>query len=384
MRRVLKGFSLFILLMLGAATMAYSFIFDKTPQVDPSRVVNSRFVDGTFHNAITPRGLGFKDAMKSMLRYYTEKSAQAIPDQPTDMLHLTAADLANAPDQSLWRLGHSTLLLKLEGKFWLTDPVFAERASPFSFIGPKRFQAPPIDLHDLPAIEAVILSHDHYDHLDKATVLAIQQKVGHFITPLGVGDRLIGWGIPATKVQQLDWWQETQVGSLRMIATPSQHFSGRSLTDRNHTLWASWVILTPHSRLFFSGDSGYFDGFKQIGDRFGPFDITMMENGAYNKNWADIHMSPEQTVQAHIDLRGKWLLPIHNGTFDLAMHAWTEPLDRVTAIASQRDVEVSTPRFGERVAVHAPTQGYAWWHQPQTDQLLSGPARTAEAGAHRS
>lgn len=378
-RRILRW--LWLPLLLGTSIMAYSSIFENSPQIARERIVASHYAGGQFHNARAVAGLGFLEGVKSTWRYFTDKSPQSSPDAPIDIIRLTSDDLQQAPDQSLWRLGHSTVLLKLSGQFWLTDPVFAERASPFGFAGPKRFHAAPIALDELPPIAAVILSHDHYDHLDRASILALQEKVGAFITPLGVGDRLIGWGVPAAKVQQLDWWQETQIGELRLIATPAQHFSGRSLTDRNSTLWASWVLIAPPARVFFGGDSGYFDGFKAIGEKFGPFDVTLLENGAYNQAWADIHMTPEQTVQAHLDLHGKWLVPIHNGTFDLALHAWTEPLERVTKFAAENKVLLSTPRFGERLAITTPMPGHAWW-QAQPQALAAG-AETAAVMANQ-
>jgi len=274
---------------------------------------------------------------------------------------LTRAQLDAAPDRSLYRLGHSTLLLKLRGQFWLTDPVFAERASPFRRLGPKRFHAPPIALDDLPPLRGVILSHDHYDHLDRETVLALAQRTGVFLTPLGVGDRLIEWGIDADRVQQFDWWQGTRVDGIEFTATPAQHFSGRSLFDGNSTLWASWVIVDDDLRVFFSGDTGYFDGFSMIGERLGPFDVTLVETGAYDPMWPYVHMQPEETVQAHIDLRGRWLVPIHNGTFDLAMHRWQEPFERVTGLALARGVALSTPRMGERLDLNAVHRGERWW-----------------------
>ncbi len=354
--------------------MTYSAIFENSSQVPEDLAVPSVHADGRFHNAHELPRLGFVAGVKALWRNRKEKSPNAVPTDPIDVIPLTTQDLQQAPDQSLWRLGHSTVLLKLDGKFWLTDPVFSDRASPFGFVGPKRFHPAPIELDALPPLEAVILSHDHYDHLDKDAVLAIQHKVGVFLAPLGVGDRLMDWGVPASQVRQLDWWEETKVGSLRLIATPAQHFSGRSLTDGNRTLWASWVLIAPQGRVFFSGDSGYFPGFKAIGERFGPFDVTLIENGAYNKAWANIHMQPEQTVQAHIDLRGKWLLPIHNGTFDLSMHAWTEPLERVIEAAAQAQVAVSTPRFGERFDFRHPTHGYAWWHTDPVKQTAWGDA----------
>ncbi|SEK95141.1 L-ascorbate metabolism protein UlaG, beta-lactamase superfamily [Roseateles sp. YR242] len=289
----------------------------------------------------------------------TEPAAgQAIPVQA-----LTRAQLMAAPDRTLYRLGHSTVLLKLRGRFWLTDPVFSERASPFSFAGPKRFHAPPIALDELPELEGVILSHDHYDHLDEATVKALAPKVRHFLTPLGVGKRLIDWGVPAGQVQQLDWWQSTTVAGVQFTATPAQHFSGRSLFDRNSTLWASWVIEDDDMRVFFSGDTGYFDGFKAIGERFGSFDLTLMETGAYDARWPYVHMQPEQTLQAHLDLRGRRMMPIHNGTFDLAMHRWQDPFERILALARLRDVELVTPIMGAPVDIEEPVPTQAWWQE---------------------
>lgn len=289
------------------------------------------------------------------------KPRNTVPTGRLPVDSLTREQLDEAPDRSLYRLGHSTLLMKLRGEFWLTDPVFAERASPFRRIGPKRFHAPPISLENLPPLRAVILSHDHYDHLDRDTVVALAATTSLFITPLGVGDRLIEWGIDAKKVRQLDWWQSIDVDGLALTATPAQHFSGRSLFDGNSTLWASWVIADDALRVFFSGDTGYFDGFRTIGERLGPFDVTLIETGAYDPQWPYVHMQPDETVQAHIDLRGRTLIPIHNGTFDLAMHRWQEPFERVTALAMARGVGLSTPRMGERLDLNAPHRGERWW-----------------------
>lgn len=343
---------------------------ESPPPQGHDRAASPIYRNGRYHNTEASRQLGVAGGLKTLLRYVTGKSPRTTPDGPVPIQPLTREALRNAPDQSLWRLGHSTVLLRLDGRFWLTDPVFAKRASPFRFAGPKRFHPAPIGLHDLPEIEAVILSHDHYDHLDHDAILAIQDRVGCFVTPLGVGDRLIAWGIPPARVLQLDWWEETRIAGLRLIATPSRHFSGRSPFDKNRTLWSSWVLIT-NVRVFFSGDGGYSDSFKTIGDRFGPFDVTLLENGAYNEAWADVHMQPEQTVQAHIDLQGKRLVPLHNGTFNLALHAWTEPMEQVTAIAAQRGVALGTPRFGERFDIRNPAAGHAWW-QP-------GPAEARSA-----
>jgi L-ascorbate metabolism protein UlaG (beta-lactamase superfamily) len=298
---------------------------------------------------------------KVMWDFFFNKPRNTEPHAPVPVHVLTRAELDAAPDRSLYRLGHSTILMKLRGAWWLTDPVFSERASPVQWAGPKRFHAPPIAIADLPPIKGVILSHDHFDHLDHAAILELAPKVEVFITPLGVGERLVGWGIDAAKVRQLDWWQQTTVHGVQLVATPAQHFSGRSLSDGDRTLWASWVIVAGDLRLFFSGDTGYHADFKAIGDRFGPFDVTLLETGAYDKEWPEVHMQPEETLQAHLDLRGRWLMPVHNGTFDLALHPWHEPFDRILDLAAAHGVRLATPQMGERLALDAPQPGKRWW-----------------------
>ncbi len=325
---------------------------------------------GAFHNATAKPKSGFWQGLRLMWAFFN-RPADTVPDRSLPTQAVTREQLLSAPERTLFRLGHSTVLLKLRGGFWLTDPVFSGRASPVQWIGPKRFHAPPIALADLPEIEGVILSHDHYDHLDRETILTLAPKVKHFVTPLGVGDRLIGWGVPADKVQQLGWWQSTSIAGMQFTATPAQHFSGRTLFDGNRTLWASWVLVDGDLRIFFSGDTGYFSGFKEIGERFGPFDLTLMETGAYDLRWSYVHMLPEQTVQAHLDLRGRRLLPIHNGTFDLALHPWQEPFERVTTAARARNVELVTPVIGAPVSIIEPKPTAAWWRSVQADEERS-------------
>lgn len=321
-----------------------------------------RSADGRFRNlAPRPALAQSKSRWKLMWEVFFAKPSNTRPRAPIPVRKLTRAELDAAPDRSLYRLGHSTLLLKLRGQWWLTDPVFSRRASPFSWLGPKRFHAPPIAIDALPPIRGVILSHDHYDHLDHAAIKALMGKVDVFLTPLGVGDRLVEWGVPRDKVRQFDWWQGIEVDGVRFTATPAQHFSGRGLHDGNRTLWCSWVIDDGERRVFFSGDSGYFAGFAEIGRRFGPFDLTLMETGAYNVEWPYVHMQPEETVQAHADLRGNWLLPIHNGTFDLSMHAWFEPFKRVLELGNAQGIRIATPVIGERFDIDAPRTGSRWW-----------------------
>ncbi|QQZ40687.1 MBL fold metallo-hydrolase [Pseudomonas sp. SK3(2021)] len=338
-----------------------------------SRPETSLQEQGAFRNHAPVRRAGLGKTLSIFWRMLFHKPRNTRPVGDIPVQPLTLEQLLAAPNRSVYRLGHSTVLLKLHDKFWITDPVFAERASPVQWAGPKRFHQPPISLDELPPIEAVILSHDHYDHLDHQTVLKLADKTCNFLTPLGVGDTLVKWGVPADKVRQLDWWEGTEVDGIRFIATPSQHFSGRGLFDGNNTLWASWVMIDGDSRIFFSGDSGYFDGFKRIGERYGPFDLTLMETGAYNVEWPGVHMQPEQTLQAHIDLKGHWLLPIHNGTFDLSMHAWYEPFDRILSLAWERSIAIATPQMGEAFNLSHPQRGHAWWMEvdPMVEQAMA-------------
>lgn len=327
----------------------------------PSYVQSPQFRAQRFTNVVGRPERGLLEGAGLWFDFLFNKPAGTVPDRVIPVLALSRADLLAAADSSVWRLGHSSLLLKLHGKFWLTDPVFSERASPVQWFGPRRWHVPPISIDELPPIEAVILSHDHYDHLDHAAILALKDKVGHFIAPLGVGARIVSWGVPAANVRELDWWQDTTVDGVRLVATPAQHFSGRGLNDGNRTLWASWVIRGEGFNLFFSGDSGYFDGFKEIGRRYGPFDVAFLETGAYNKRWEYVHMLPDQTMQAFQDLGGKWLVPIHNGTFDLAMHAWDDPFEQISRLAVEQQISLSTPIMGEALRLLSPHAGQAWW-----------------------
>ena len=307
---------------------------------------------------------GFGDIISITKDYFTTERLKPEPTFDIPVKPITAQQLEQETQDVVYRLGHSSLLFKLSGKLVMADPVFSERASPFSWIGPKRFHPTPISLEELPQIDVVIISHDHYDHLDEASTKKLAAKVNHFLVPKEVGQYLKDWGVSEDKITEFEWWQSKRFSDIDFTFTPTQHFSGRGLLDRDTTLWGSWVINSGSKNLYFSGDTGYFSGFKEIGERFGPFDATFIETGAYNPKWSEIHMFPEQSVQANKDLNGRVMLPIHNSTFDLALHDWDEPLNRVYEAAKRENVELATPIIGERLELGQPLQvkhQLQWW-----------------------
>jgi len=297
-----------------------------------------------------------------------------IDQSPSDALQvhkLTRQQLEALPDDkiSLVRFGHSTVLLKINGGFWLTDPVFSDRLGPVYFMGIKRFHPTPISINDLPDIEGVLISHNHYDHLDERTIKALKAKVRHFFVPLGNGNTLVDWGIEPSQISELDWWESKIFGELTITSTPANHISGRMLIDQNEALWSSWVMSNKSQTIFFSGDGGYSKIFKDIGDKFGPFDLTLIENGSYDKAWSKEHLTPTETILAHQDLKGELLLPIHNSTFDMAFHPWHEPLSKVSRLAEQHVIPLLTPEFGQVLTLSNNTNisslplNTPWWQK---------------------
>jgi L-ascorbate metabolism protein UlaG (beta-lactamase superfamily) len=261
-------------------------------------------------------------------------------------------------------LGHATALIEIDGYRVLTDPVWSDRCSPSDLIGPERLHPPPVPLEALPAVDAIVISHDHYDHLDIDTVTALARtQRAPFVVPLGVGAHLRDWGIGDERIVELDWNERTRVDELSLICTPARHFSGRFLS-RNLTLWASWAVIGPTHRVYFAGDTGYTSSFAQIGSDYGPFDLTLMPVGAYNAAWPDIHMNPEEAIWAHRDVTGPGsglLMPIHWCTFRLAPHPWDEPIQRLLAAADDAGVAVAVPKPGERVVPGHRAGLDRWW-----------------------
>jgi L-ascorbate metabolism protein UlaG (beta-lactamase superfamily) len=324
------------------------------------------FSKNKFANLIpTPTGINNEDeGLFSTLKELLVGNPNRRPKKeiPIERVNLSLLHQKPSQDKLIW-FGHSAFYLEIEGKSILIDPMLGRAPSPFPLIGKGRYNKElPLHIEELPAIDIVLISHDHYDHLDYGTIKKIRGKVKQFIVPLGVAKHLERWGICPSIIMELDWWDEFQFKGLHFICTPSRHFSGRSLTDRNSTLWCSWVMRGEKSSLFYSGDSGYGPHFKEIGQKYGPFDLTLMECGQYDKRWAGIHMVPEETVKAHLDLRGVRMIPIHWGAFTLSFHDWNEPIDRVTKAAREKQVTIATPKIGEMVILDAKDLPYTtWW-----------------------
>jgi L-ascorbate metabolism protein UlaG (beta-lactamase superfamily) len=317
-----------------------------------------QWADGKFRNRL--QAPLTTTSNREMLRRQFFGKEQREPLQPIPVI--TSRPAVASPLRATW-LGWATVLVEIDGRRVLTDPVWSERCSPSTLVGPKRFHAPPIALADLPSIDVVVISHDHYDHLDMPVVRTLAARGTRFAVPLGVGAHLERWGVKPAQIAELDWNEGVDIGNLRLTAVPSRHYSGRNPRHNNETLWASWVVRGPAHRFFFSGDTGYHDDFRTIGAQHGPFDLTLLKIGAYDETWESIHMDPEDAVRAHGELRGKVMLPVHWATFNLGFHAWREPPDRTLAAARKAGITLVVPRPGESVDLTAQLQPVqSWWH----------------------
>ncbi|WP_327092944.1 MBL fold metallo-hydrolase [Nonomuraea sp. NBC_01738] len=325
-----------------------------------ARMKRSRqFKDGTFFNSMPePTRTGIPDP--GMLRELARERDQRRPSGMVPVLTPPSDEPTASGLRAVW-YGHASTLVEIEGKRVLFDPVWSDRPSPAQFVGPKRHHALPVAVGALPQVDAIVISHDHYDHLDMATVRSLTRtQKAPFLVPLGIGAHLERWGVPLFRIIELDWDEEATVAGLRFVSTAARHFSGRSLV-RNDTLWGSWVVAGREKRVFYAGDSGYFEGYKGIGSAHGPFDLALMPIGAYSPAWPDIHMNPEEAVNATLDLGAALMLPVHWATFTLALHPWAEPVDRLWREAKARDVRIVVPRPGERVDTAETPLLDTWW-----------------------
>ena len=338
---------------------------DATQAQKDTYAKSGNFFDGKFQNPIeTDMTMGFSKGMV-VLKEYLKKAENREPANPIPVLKIDSLEIVkNHPAKLTW-FGHSAFLLEINDKNILIDPMFGDSPSPIPAFGAKRYSKElPIAIEKLPQIDAVIFSHDHYDHLDYHSVVKLKDKVGHFYVPLAVGNHLQEWGVSADAITELNWWEEVSFDAIKLVCTPARHFSGRGLTNRFSTLWSSWIISTDSLNLYFSGDSGYGPHFKEIGERYGPFDFAMMECGQYNENWDNIHMMPEETAQASVDINAKQMMPIHWGAFTLALHEWTDPVERVTVAAKKLNIHLVTPRIGEPIDLTQEAKpSSTWWRE---------------------
>ncbi len=324
---------------------------------------SARFADGTFHNT-APVAPGLKKGTAApTISEFLCGGQRRTPPGPLPSTN-PLPSWSRPPETGLrttW-LGHSTVLLEIDGLRVLTDPVWGERASPVTFAGPKRFQPVPAPIAALPRLDAVIVSHDHFDHLDYPTILELAQLDAPFIASLGVGAHLEAWGVPPERITELDWWESASLpGGLTITAAPSQHFSGRTLHGRNLTLWSSLVVRGPRHAVFFSGDTGLTPEYGEIRKRLGPFDLVMLEVGAFHPAWGDIHLGPDNALQALSLLGGGKFLPVHWGTFNLAIHAWDEPAETLLQRAPAHGAHLVMPRLGEPVEPSRAEGVVPWW-----------------------
>lgn len=318
-----------------------------------------QYRDGAFHNQADTSTVPQPGDMRDTVRDMIFGKERRHPAGPVPLV--TRVERPATSGLYVTWYGHSSALVEIDGARVLFDPVWSDRVSPSTLVGPHRLHPVPLPLAELPTLDAIVISHDHYDHLDMASVRTLlRTQSAPFVVPLGVGAHLERWRVPADRIIELDWWESTPVAGLSLVATPAQHFSGR-LFRRDGTLWTSWSVLGPTHRVFYTGDSGYFDGYAEIGDKYGPFDATLVQIGAYNTAWSTIHMTPEEGVAAHVDLQGGLLIPVHWGTFNLALHGWTDPADRIWLEAKARDVRLAVPRPGERIDVADPPAVDGWW-----------------------
>ena len=371
--KFLKNLILFFALTFAALICIYQLVIhfvpafggDLTTQQKTEYQQLNNFQKGKFVNRrAVPEPLNFSKFFTLSYTFLTTRVVNGHPKNEPAIIKINKEDLRQFNDSRLFWFGHSTFLLQHLGKTILIDPMFGKVPAPLDFLGQKRFNSTlPLNPEDLPEIDYVVFSHDHYDHLDHASVLKIKDKVGAFICPLGLGNHLKRWGVSEDKIIELNWWEEKRFEAFNFICTPAQHFSGRKFSNSQETLWASWVIKANNLSLYFSGDSGYDTHFKTIGEKYGPFDLSLVECGQYNKMWPDVHMFPEETVQAGIDLKAKKIIPIHWGAFKLAMHAWNEPPIIAAKEANKKGVTLEIPKIGQAISIDSLSHKNEKWYR---------------------
>ncbi len=334
----------------------------KNPVVGP-QAYSDHYADGYFKNPIEqPMFSGSESRASVVYNYLFDKNKDTVPSQPIPSKKTDLTQLEPSENIIVW-MGHSTYFMQLDGKTFLVDPVFSENASPVPMTNVAFDGANIYTAEDIPNIDYLLITHDHWDHLDYPTIKALKDKIDQVVTPLGVGSYLEQWGFDSNKIFQGDWFTSTQEQDLTIHVLPAQHFSGRLLT-RNKTLWGSFAVVTPQHKIYFGGDSGYGPHFNQIAEKIGNVDIAILEDGQYNEAWSHIHMTPEDAVQAAKDLGAKAMLPAHNSKFKLSKHEWYDPLERTYQASQNQPFKLMTPLIGQTVNINSDNQVFdTWWKE---------------------
>ncbi len=371
--RIIKGILkilFLVLIIIGASVVLFmNFATSVGGDVGGERLAtaekSSHHKDGKFDNVLPPSPTK-PDWIWEQIEGQFFGDEQRYPPAPIPLVEIPEG-FFEAPVmpglRAIW-LGHASSYLEIDGLRLLIDPVFSDYASPLQGMGPKRFHKSPIDLTNVPEVDAVLISHDHYDHLDMETIKALAAKGARIFVPLGAGAHLDRWGILESSYTEFDWGQSQEVNGVQIISTEARHYSGRGLMNQRETFWSSWTLIGPEHRVYYSGDTGYSGHFERLAQEYGPFDLSIIKIGAYGPGaaWTDVHMSAEDAVQAHVDLGAKEMLPVHWSTFNLGFHAWNEPIILALAAAKEKNARMHTPRIGELVEAGSDFQSMVWWN----------------------
>lgn len=362
------GIGLLILVLIMSTMIVVNFApqfgkgYDKEQKKQFSQL--DHYEDGKFINqSETGMELDYWYLIKEQFRKDPSRSPQ-MDILPNRLDSLDIENRSGLGNYISW-MGHSAFLLELDGKKILLDPMLGNSPAPFDFLGPSRYSSElAIAIEKLPKVDILIISHDHYDHLDHGSIIKLKEKVERFFVPLGVGSHLEHWGIEKNKIREMNWWDTDEINGIELTLAPARHFSGRGILDRNKTLWGSWIIKSDSLNIYFSGDGGYDTHFKEIGEKYGPFDLALMECGQYHEQWHQIHMMPEETVMAAKDVKANVFMPIHWGAFTLALHSWTDPVERAKAKADELGIKMTTPFIGETLEIKGKTYPKEeWWRE---------------------
>jgi L-ascorbate metabolism protein UlaG (beta-lactamase superfamily) len=372
-KRIIKKMSIGLGIIIALVIISFTLFLYLSPQFGKRASAKQQleyamaenYKDGKFLNKEEIAMKMNARSIFAMIKEVMNPHPEVMPKSDIKVIPLRKDKLVNendTQDQIIW-LGHSSFYMKLDGKIILFDPVFSQKTGPHPWVGRAKYNSKmPFDIDEIPWVDAVFISHDHYDHLDYDSILKLKDKTGNFFLPLGVDNHLLSWGVDANKIKTFNWWDEHYWKGIDIAFTPSRHMSGRGLSDQSATLWGGWVIKSQNQSIYYSGDGGYGLHFKEIGNKYGPFDIGLMECGQYNKLWADVHMMPEESAQAGKEVGAKLLIPMHWATYKLATHSWTDPIERFTLAAQKHNLEILTPEIGEQITLKSPQMVQKqWW-----------------------